>query len=85
MLLMPFSGIKRHFVTGEEYTNGRRKKSWAASVVAVEKIQTRSLTGNEISDDTVDTEVSLVEITETVWVDERISFVFRLSVSRIST
>lgn len=54
MLLMPFSGIKRHFVTGEEYTNGRRK-SWAASVVAVEKIQTRSLTGNEISDDTVDT------------------------------
>lgn len=84
MLLMPFSGIKRHFVTGEEYTNGRRK-SWAASVVAVEKVQTRSLTGNEISDETVDTEISLVETIETVWLDERILFVFRLSVSRIST
>lgn len=84
MLLKLFSGIKRHFGTGEEYTNGRRK-SWAASVVAVEKMQTRSLTGNDISDDTVDIEVSLVETTETVWLDERILFVFRLSVSRIST
>lgn len=74
MLLKLFSGIKRHFGTGEEYTNGRRK-SWAASVVAVEKMQTRSLTGNQLPDYRSDTnckEVLLVKQTETAWIDARL-------------